>query len=56
MPDPLDRARRGPDRVIPRLRVIDRGDDNARCDAQVEVRRRPTALFFNRPQGSQENR
>ena len=30
MPDPLDRARRGPDRVIPRLRVIDRGDDNAR--------------------------
>lgn len=52
MPDPLRCTRCGSDGVIPRLRVIDRGDDNARYDLQVEVQRRPNAVFFKRPERS----
>lgn len=52
MPDPLVCSRCGSDGVIPRLRVIDRGDDNARYDLQVEVQRRPNARFFKRPERS----
>ena len=50
MPQALLCTRCGSDGVIPRLRVIDRGDDNARYDLQVEVQRRPNALFFKRPE------
>jgi formate dehydrogenase assembly factor FdhD len=52
MCDPLLCTRCGSDGVIPRLRVIDRGDDNARYDLQVEVQRRPSAVFFKRPERS----
>ena len=52
MPDPLICAHCGSDAVIPRLRVIERGDDNLRYDLQVEVQRRPNAAFFKRPERS----
>ena len=52
MPEPIVCTRCGSDGVIPRLRVIDRGDDNARYDLQVEVQRRPNARFFKRPERS----
>ena len=39
-------SRCGSDEIIPRARVIDRGDSNSRHDLQVEVRRRPNALLF----------
>jgi hypothetical protein len=43
MPDPLVCTRCGSDAVIPRVRVIDRGDSNTIQDLEVEVRRRPNA-------------
>jgi hypothetical protein len=52
MPDTLRCTRCGSGEVIPRLRVIDRGDDNLRYDLQVEVQRRPNALLFKRPERS----
>lgn len=45
----VDRAhcsRCGSDEVIPRARVVERGDDGARHDLQLEVQRRPNALLF----------
>src|SRR5215211_5619344 len=50
MPDPLRCARCGSDEVMPRVRVAERGDDNMRYDLQVEIQRRPNAVFFKRPQ------
>jgi formate dehydrogenase assembly factor FdhD len=38
--------------VIPRVRVIDRGDSNGRYDLEVEVQRRPNAVLFKRPERS----
>jgi len=32
------------------VRVAERGDDNMRYDLQVEVQRRPNAMFFKRPE------
>ena len=49
MPDPMRCSRCGSDEVIPRVRVAERGDDNMRYDLQVEVQRRPNAMFFKRP-------
>ncbi|PYP78105.1 MAG: hypothetical protein DMD35_12430 [Gemmatimonadetes bacterium] len=43
-------SRCGADEVIPRVRVAERGDDNFRYDLQVEIQRRPNAVFFKRPQ------
>ena len=51
----VDRAhcsRCGSDEIVPRARVIDRGDDNARHDLQIEVQRRPNALLFKRAERS----
>ena len=45
----VDRAhcsRCGSDEIVPRARVIDRGDHNWRYDLQIEVQRRPNALLF----------
>ena len=39
-------SRCGSDEIIPRTRVIDRGDHNWRHDLQIEVQRRPNALLF----------
>lgn len=50
MPDPLRCPRCSSDEVIPRVRVAERGDDNMRYDLQVEVQRRPNAMFFKRPE------
>ena len=50
MPDPLLCTRCGSDAVIPRVRVIDRGDSNTRQDLEVEVQRRPNAVLFKRPE------
>jgi formate dehydrogenase assembly factor FdhD len=52
MPDPLLCTRCGSDAVIPRVRVIDRGDSNTRYDLEVEVQRRPNAMLFKRPERS----
>ena len=52
MPDPLLCTRCGSDAVIPRVRVSERGDDNIRFDLEVEVKRRPNAVFFKRPERS----
>ena len=52
MPDPLLCTRCGSDAVIPRARVIDRGDSNTRFDLEVEVQRRPNAVLFKRPERS----
>ena len=48
MPDSLRCARCSSDEMIPRVRVAERGDDNMRYDLQVEVQRRPNAMFFKR--------
>ena len=48
MPDPLLCTRCGSDAVIPRVRVIDRGDSNTCQDLEVEVQRRPNAVLFKR--------
>ena len=50
MPDTLLCTKCGSDSVIPRVRVIERGDDGQRHDLQVEVQRRPNALIFKRPE------
>ena len=50
MPDPLLCPRCGGDEVIPRVRVAERGESNARYDLQVEVQRRPNAVLFKRPE------
>jgi hypothetical protein len=52
MPDSLLCTRCGSDAVIPRVRVIDRGDSNTRQDLEVEVQRRPNAVLFKRPERS----
>jgi hypothetical protein len=49
MPDPLLCPRCGANEVMPRVRVIERGDDGMRHDLQAEILRRPNALFFKRP-------
>jgi formate dehydrogenase assembly factor FdhD len=51
----VDRAqcsRCGSDEIVPRARVIDRGDDNTRHDLQLEVQRKPNALLFKRAERS----
>jgi formate dehydrogenase assembly factor FdhD len=48
MPDPMLCTRCGSDSVIPRLRVVERGDGNQRYDLEVEVQRRPNAVLFKR--------
>jgi hypothetical protein len=50
MPDPLHCARCGADEVMPRVRVAERGADDMRHDLQVEIQRRPKAMFFKRPE------
>ena len=50
MPDPQPCPRCGSEEVMPRVRVAERGDDNMRYDLQVEIQRRPNAMFFKRPQ------
>ncbi len=50
MPDPLLCPQCGSDEVMPRVRIADRGESNARYDLQVEVQRRPNALLFKRPE------
>lgn len=52
MPDPLLCTRCGSDSVLPRVRISERGDDNARYDLEVEVQRRPNAMIFKRPERS----
>ena len=51
MPAPLTCTRCGSDEVIPRVRVVERGD-GTRYDLQVEVQRRPNAVLFKRPERS----
>ena len=50
MPDPLLCRSCGADEVMPRVRVVERGEDGYRHDLQVEVQRRPNAVFFKRPE------
>jgi hypothetical protein len=50
MPVPLVCPRCGSDEVIPRVRVVERGDDGMRHEVQAEVLRRPNALIFKRPE------
>lgn len=52
MSDRLRCARCESDEVIPRVRVAERGESNARYDLQVEVQRRPNAVLFKRPERS----
>ena len=52
MPAPLTCTRCGSDEVIPRVRVVERGDGNTRYDLQLEVQRRPNAVLFKRPERS----
>jgi predicted nucleic-acid-binding Zn-ribbon protein len=52
MPDALHCIRCGSDDVIPRVRVVDRGDSDTRRDLQVEVQRRPNAVIFKRAERS----
>ena len=49
MPDLLLCRRCGSDEVMPRVRVVERGEDGYRHDIQAEVVRRPNAVFFKRP-------
>ena len=42
----------GSNEVIPRVRMVDRGDGNGRYDLQVEVYRRPNARLFKGAQYS----
>ena len=48
MPDVLLCSRCGSDEVMPRVRVVERGEDGVRHDLQAEVLRRPNALLFKR--------
>ncbi len=50
MPDPLLCNRCGSDSILPRVRVVERGEDGLRQDLQLEVQRRPNALLFKRPE------
>lgn len=50
MPDSLRCPRCSSDEVMPRVRVVERGEDGYRHDLQVEVLRRPSAVFFKRPE------
>ena len=50
MPEPLLCGRCGSDEVMPRVRVVERGDDGMRHDLQAEILRRPNALLFKRPE------
>jgi len=52
MSDPLVCTKCGSESVIPRLRMIERGEDGARHDVQLEMQRRPNALLFKRPERS----
>ena len=52
MADPLLCTRCGSESVIPRLRVVERAEDGSRHDVQLEVQRRPNAMFFKRPERS----
>lgn len=52
MVDRTQCSRCGSDEIVPRARVIDRGDDNWRHDLQVEVQRKPNALLFKRAERS----
>jgi hypothetical protein len=49
MPETLRCSRCSSDDVMPRVRVVERGEDGMRHDLQAEVVRRPNALFFKRP-------
>jgi hypothetical protein len=48
MSGPLVCVKCGSESVIPRLRVVERGEDGARHDVQLEIQRRPSAVFFKR--------
>lgn len=50
MPDELSCSRCGSQSVIPRSRVVERGEDGVRHDVQLEIQRRPNAMFFKRPE------
>jgi len=50
MPELLLCPRCGSDEVMPRIRVVERGEDGMRHDLQAEVLRRPNALLFKRPE------
>lgn len=50
MSTPLPCPRCGSAEVIPRARIAERGESNARYDLQVEVQRRPGAMLFKRPE------
>jgi len=50
MPDPLICTRCGSEAVIPRVRVVDRDEGGMRQDLEVEIQRRPNAMFFKRPE------
>ena len=50
MPEPLLCPRCDSDEVMPRVRIIERGEDGMRHDLQAEVLRRPNALLFKRPE------
>lgn len=52
MPDAMACAKCGSESMIPRLRVIERGEDGARHDVHLEMQRRPKAMFFKRPERS----
>lgn len=52
MPDKLLCTRCGSDAVIPRVRVLDRGESNTRQNLEVEIQRRPNAVLFKRPERS----
>lgn len=49
MPDPLVCTKCGSHSVMPRVRVVERGEDASYREVQLEIRRRPRALFFKRP-------
>ena len=50
MSDPQVCPRCGSESLIPRLRVTERGEDGSRHEVQLEVQRRPSAMFFKRPE------
>jgi predicted nucleic-acid-binding Zn-ribbon protein len=50
MSAPLLCPRCGSDEVMPRVRIVERGDDGMRHEVQAEVLRRPNALLFKRPE------
>ena len=52
MSDALVCTKCGSESVIPRLRVVERAEDGTRHDVQLEIQRRPKAMFFKRPERS----